>query len=103
MRPQLAQELAHLGLHSSEEQRVALGAEVRVAPVHRREVPADAHALLPRRAGQLGADVALERGVGDVVVAGLAVPEQEAVAVLGGQHHVFRAGGPREADPLRCR
>ena len=93
--PAVAQQLAHFGLHSSQEQRVAFGAEVGVTPVHWREIPADAHVLLPRRPGQLDADVTLKGAVGDVVITGLAVPEEEAVAVLGGEHHVFRAGGLR--------
>ena len=100
--PALGEKLAHFRLHPAHKQRVALGAEVRVAPVHRREIPADAQALPPGRPGQLRTDVALEGGVGDIVIAGLAVPEEEAIAVLGGQHHVFRARGLREACPFHA-
>ena len=55
---------------------------------------------LVRRLGQLRADVALERRVHDVVVRHLRVPEQEAVAVLGRQHHVLHARGLGDGHPL---
>ena len=100
--PALCEEFAHLRLHPAYKQRVALGAEVGVAPIHWREIPANAQALPPCPPGQLRTDVALERGVGDIVITGLAVPEEEAIAVLGGQHHVFYARGLREPCPFHA-
>src|ERR1035441_23284 len=40
--------------------------------------------------------------MGDIILAGLAVPEEEAIAVLGGQHHVLRPRGFCEAGPSRA-
>ena len=53
-----------------------------------------------RSLSQFAAHVALKRRMHDIVVVDLRVPQQEAVAVLGGQHHVFHAGRLGDGDPL---
>ena len=70
-------------------------------PVHQRIVEVELESLGLARLRHLAEDVALERGVRDVVaVVDHGRPHREAVVVTRGEGHVFRAGVREDAAPF---
>ena len=73
------------------------------APVYQRVVEMQRHVLTLALGGQLGYDVALERGgIHDVVISAFAVEHREAVVVTGSDADVPGSGGFDGTHPFGC-
>ena len=73
--------------------------ELGMVPVDHRVVEADAQVAGAERIHQRPDQVARGRGVGGLVVGQRAVPQAEAVVMLGGHHEVLHAGAGRGLRP----
>ena len=82
---------------------VHVDGEIGVVPVEQRIIKADPEPLGAESLDEGGDEVASMGRVGRLVLRDRTVPQAEALMVLGGQHHIFHAGGAGAARPLARR
>ena len=74
--------------------------KVRVVPVAGGVIGSEANASFFAGGGKFLDHVPAKGRIYNVVVRLLRIPKAKAIVVLGGEHHVFHAGGLGDGDPL---